>query len=82
MRSSSIRPLLCIASLLLVAGSGHATPVANDGAAQRRAELREALQRRPPLPADSATVPRSERQLTPEERAELRRQLRAQQKSP
>ncbi|MDR7305310.1 hypothetical protein [Rhodoferax saidenbachensis] len=49
---------------------------------QRRAELREALQRRNVPVQDSAAPVSSERQLTAQERAELRRQLRTQQKSP
>lgn len=82
MSPSKVLLLLCVFPLLLVARVTHGTPIANDGATQRRAELREALLRRPAPPQEGAVPANSERQLTAEERAELRRQLRAQQKSP
>ena len=81
MSHSKVFLLLCSFSALAAAGAVHSAPVANEGATQRRAELREALQRRNVPAQDGVTPVTSERQLTTEERAELRRQLRTQQKS-
>ncbi len=78
MTQSKVFLMLCTVSLLAVAKLGHGAVVANEGSTPRRTDLREALQRRSAAPQESATSANGERQLTTEERAELRRQLRAQ----